>query len=142
MSSPLIDILIEKHGYPLLSEADLDAFLEAHDEVVLFFTENPVKFPESNDVAVILPELMKIYGERLTAAVIDRESERRLYSRYQFNGWPALVFLRKGGYLGAITRVQDWGVYLEEIEKLLNSEPSDRPVFKIPVVSEQASHCH
>ena len=136
--SPLISNLIEQQGYPLLTQGTADAFLQAHENVVLFFTENPLHFPESNDVAVILPELMKAFAGRLVAAVIDQASERALHQRYGFNGWPSLVFLRRGDYLGAITRVQDWNVYLQEIERLLGSEPTRPPAFKVPVVGESA----
>lgn len=142
MPSALIRSMIEKHGYPLLTEAEVDDFLLAHEHVVLFFVENPAHFPESDDVAVILPELMKVFAGRLTAAVVHRDSERALYRRYGFDGWPALVFLRRGAYLGVITRVQDWSVYLEEIERLLAAEPGQPPAFKIPVVNQAAGRCH
>ncbi len=141
MSSTLIHNMIEKYGYPVLTEETVDAFLESHEHVVLFFTENPSHFPESDDVAVILPEVMKVFAGRLAAAVIHRKSERALNRRYGFDGWPALVFLRRGEYLGVITRVQDWQVYLDEIERLLSSRPSSPPAFKIPVV-QSASGCH
>jgi len=133
MASPLIQRMIEQHGYPLLGRDDIDEFIERQQECVLFFTEDPERFPESNDVAMILPELVREYGGRFGAAVIERASERELQARYGFNEWPALVFLRRGRYLGAICRVQDWAEYLAQINRLLAAEPRSTPVFPAAV---------
>ncbi|MET0088036.1 MAG: hypothetical protein ABW082_16130 [Sedimenticola sp.] len=142
MPSPLIRMLIEEHNYPLVDEHSVDSLLQENECTVLFFTENPKHHPESNDVAVILPELMKRFGERLEVAVVERDAEQALRARYPFNEWPALVFLRGGDYLGAISRVQDWDVYLREFERLLDAEPAPVPSIRIPVVSESAGSCH
>lgn len=133
MSSELIRSMIERHGYPVLNPENFDDFVHNHEECVLFFTENPERFPESNDVAMILPELIKEYAGRFQAAVIDRAFERELQARYGFSEWPALVFLRRGGYLGSICRVQDWIDYLAQINQLLSSEPRKTPSFPTPV---------
>jgi hydrogenase-1 operon protein HyaE len=142
MPSPLIRNMIQQHGYPVLNEDSIDAYLDERDEVVLFFAENPRQFPESDDVAMILPELLKAFGGRLQAALIDRDSEHALQGRYGFGTWPALVFLRRGQYLGVITQVQNWEDYLREIGRLLASPPVKAPGFKIPVVSEPTHGCH
>lgn len=136
MSSALIEDMIEQHGYPVLTTESIDGFLASHDDVVLFFTENPQHFPESNDVAVILPELVRYFGGRLSAAVIDTVSERELYRRYNFTAWPSLVFLRRGDYLGTISRVQDWQVYTREIDTLLTSPPRPAPHPQVPIIPE------
>jgi len=137
MPSPLIRNMIEQYGYPVLNEDTLDDFLQSHEECVLFFTESPERFPESNDVAMILPELVKEYGNRFAAAVVEREAERSLQARYGFNEWPALVFLRDTRYLGAVCRVQDWVDYLMKINQILSSEPKPAPGFPTPVESGQ-----
>ena len=146
MPSPLPSLqlrnMLERYGYPLLDEQNIDEFLNRHAEVVLFFAENPDRYPESDDVAMILPELIKAFDGRLQAAVIGPTDERSLQARYGFGTWPALVFLRRGEYLGAITRVQNWEDYLREIRSLLDSEPVRAPGFKVPVVSEPARGCH
>jgi len=141
MPSPLIDNMIEKHGYPVLETDTAEAFVDANDEVVLFFAENPTQYPESNDVAMILPELVKAFGARFQAALVGKSAERGLQARYGFATWPALVFLRRGQYLGVITQVQNWDDYLRDIQRLLDAEPSKPPGFKIPVVSEAAHGC-
>ncbi len=138
MSLSLIQSMIDKYGYPVLNEETLDDFVQRHEHVVLFFTENPRFFPESNDVAVILPELMKLFDGQLSAGVIDQSSERILYKRFGFKGWPSLVFLRRGEYLGVITGVQDWADYVQEFERLLASEPVRPPSIGIPVVVDRS----
>jgi hydrogenase-1 operon protein HyaE len=139
MFSPLVQQMIERHGYPVLTAATLKDFLDAHAEVVVFFTENADKFPETNDVAMILPELVKAFGGCFTAAVIDLADQRKLQMQYGFREWPTLVFLRKGEYLGAISRVQDWNVYLAEINRILACAPSRPPEFLLPVAG---AGCH
>lgn len=141
LRSPLIQALVDEHRYELLTEQNIDAFLERHGNVVLFFSENPRQFPESNDVAVILPEVVRQYDGRLTAGVVDAEAEHRLQQRYGFTTWPALVLLRRGEYLGVITGMQDWGVYGREFKRLLTSAPTPPPIFTVPVVAESGSDC-
>jgi hydrogenase-1 operon protein HyaE len=133
MPSPLIKNMIEQHHYPILDEATHDIFIQQYQECVLFFTEDPVRFPESNDVAMILPELVQEYGARFQPAVIEQSAQRSLQTRYGFNEWPSLVFLRDGKYLGVISRVQDWISYLTQINQILTSQPKTAPGFAIPV---------
>jgi len=131
MYTPLIDEMIEKYAYPIVTEESVDAFQSANEHVVLFFTENGNNYPEANDVAVILPELMKLYKDKLVAAVVHRESERPLQRRYRFKGYPALVFLRDGEYLGTISKVRDWAEYIDEFDTLLAAQPSLPPAFDL-----------
>ncbi len=141
MPSVLINRMIEQYEYPVLTEENIDEFINNQDECVLFFTENPTQFPESDDVAMILPELVKEYQGRFSAAVIAQASQRKLQSRYGFNEWPSLVFLRKGQYLGTISRVQDWADYLSMINEILSSQPKQAPGIGIPVVQSSTSGC-
>ena len=141
MRSPYIQALLDEHQYALLTEDKLDDFLQVHENVVLLFTENPKHFPESNDVAVILPQLMSEFVGRLTAAVIDEAAERPLHKRYAFNRWPALVFLRRGEYLGVIAGMQNWSDFRCEFERLLASTPVQAPAFTLPIVAETTSGC-
>ena len=144
MPSALIRDLIDNKGVPVVDEASLDDFIRHHASVLLFFTENPAQFPESNDVAVVLPLLMQTFGDRFRVAVVARGCERRLHARFPFDGWPALVYLRDGRYVGAISRMQDWDVYLREIERLLDAAPADIKGIGIPVVSagQAGQQCH
>lgn len=134
MTHPLLEQLQSVHHYPLLSEAEFDQFIQQAPFSVLFFTESETRFPESLDVAVILPELVKLFPQ-LSPAVVSREAEGKLQGRYNFNAWPALVFLKEGKYLGAITRVQNWDDYMRDIDRILQLKPQRNPGIGIPVVS-------
>lgn len=142
MPSPLIAEMIDKYQYPVLTDKTIDEFINSQDECVLFFTENPSRFPESNDVAMILPELVKEYSNRFATAVIDQSSQRQLQGRYGFSEWPSLVFLRKGQYLGVISRVQDWLDYIIQINEILSSEHKPPPGIGIPVVQKSTTSCN
>lgn len=129
--SVLLEQLQSKHGLPLLDAENFEQFIFGHDTVLLFFSNDPVMFPESHDVAVILPELLKAFNGRLQAAVIAKPIERELQARYRFTSWPSLVFLRSGGYLGVISGIKDWQAYLTEISQVLAAEVSEPPSFDL-----------
>ncbi len=131
---PLVRRLIEELGYPVVDEHGLAGFLDAHPVSVLFFSEDEKKYPETSDVAVVLPELVKHFDGRIAPAIVDPRAAPALQELYGFRQWPALVFLRGDAYLGAICRIQDWQDYLERIEELLQARPSRPPGIGIPVV--------
>ena len=131
MSSPLLDRLTVELGYPTIDESTHDAFVQKTGTSVLFFAGDPQRFRDTTDVAVILPELVKEFPQ-LQPGVVAASDEDVLQKRYGFKKWPALVFLRDGGYLGAISGVQDWADYLQRIEQLLSSKPTQP--FTIPIV--------
>jgi hydrogenase-1 operon protein HyaE len=130
MTSPLIDQLQTKHGLPLLDADSYDYFVYGKENVVLFFCNDPLLFPESHDVAVILPELLKVF-KQLCGAVISSDIERELQGRFHFSNWPSLVFLRKGEYLGVISGIRDWPVFLQETLAILACTPSLPPGFDL-----------
>ena len=132
---PLVQRFVDEHDCPIVDTNTLDTFLaDASCVSVLFFCEDPKKYPETNDVAVVLPELLRHFKGHLRAAVVARKDERRLQELYGFQQWPTLVFLRGHGYLGAISRIQDWHEYLERIESFLRGEPTRPPSIGVPVV--------
>jgi hydrogenase-1 operon protein HyaE len=132
MTTPLIEALTARHGFTLVDTESLDGFLEGHAHSVLFFPGDAERLVESNDVAVILPEILKIYGGKLTPALVAKPSERLLQRRFRFNAFPSLVFMRRNGYLGVLSRVLDWSEYLGEIAAILAREVSEPPPFEFP----------
>lgn len=132
MASPVIDALTARHGFAAVNEENVDAFLAAHAELVLFFAGDLERLVESSDVAVILPEILKFFNGRLAAALVEKRAERALQLRYRFNAFPALVFCRREGYLGAICRVLDWQDYLGQIADILARQPSEPPPYQFP----------
>ena len=133
MPSPLVQRLTDELGYAGVDEDNFDAFIESTPLCVLFFTDQPKQFPESNDVAVILPELIKAFPA-LTPAVVSTSHERTLRGRYNFRAWPALVFLKEGKYLGDITKVRNWDEYTALIPDILARKPQPDPGIGTPVV--------
>lgn len=115
----LMERLIREFSLPELDVASVDAFLAGGGDAVLFFSEDPVQYPESADVAVILPELLAAFPGRLRGAVIARAAERELQKRFGFARWPALVFVRDGDIVGTITGIHDWDDFTRKVAELL-----------------------
>lgn len=139
MFSPLLNAMIARTGTPVVGEADIETFAGERRFGVLFFSGDWQRLGESDDVAVILPELLAAFDQVFAAAVVERSAERKLQARFRFPAFPALVFLRDGRYLGAISRVLDWSDYLLEIADILKREPSDPPPFRLPEFSARAN---
>jgi len=135
VTHPLIQRLYDECGYPEVTLETHDAFIGQPGIRVLFFAGDPKRFRETTDVAVVLPELVKAFQEGLTPGVVAVEAEKALQQHYGFTAWPALVFLRDGGYLGAITGIQNWAEYLHDISELVTADVKPAPGFRVPVVN-------
>lgn len=133
--APLLDNLVTRHGYPLLDAAGVESFLAEGGVCVLFFAGDPAKYPETLDLAVILPEVMERFVGRCRAALVAPQAEAALQQRFGFRVWPALVFLRGDAYLGVIERVRNWADYLDEFKRLLAAGPGRPPTLGIPVTA-------
>jgi len=132
--TPRFPLLHTQHKLALLDAENYEFFVHGHDDVVLFFSGDPSLFPESQDLAVILPELLKSFKNRLQGAVIDPSIERELQARFRFSSWPTLVFLRRGAYLGAITGIKDWQEFGQEFHQILSQTPTHPPAFELEKV--------
>ncbi len=132
MFSPLLASIIEREGYQIIDENAHDQAVANADHAVLFFAGDAARLSESDDVAVVLPELCKAFSGVFTPLVVARDAERALQIRYRFNAYPSLVFLRLGEYLGTIQQVQDWTDYLNQIAEILTREPSQPPPYTFP----------
>lgn len=133
-SRPSLAQLQSRHGLPLLDADTYHNFIHGNDNVALFFSNDPSLFPESQDMAVILPELLKTFPQQLKGAVIDQSIERELQASFRFGSWPALIFLRRGEYLDAITGLKDWPEFRQEFARILASEPQALPAFDLDKV--------
>lgn len=128
MFPELIQQLITSNHYPLLTEDSLDDFIKQHHYSVLFFCNDSKLFPESLDVAVILPELIATFNNQIEPAIISRDDEMKIQRKYGFKTWPSLVFFKDGGYIGTISKVRNWDEYLNEIQEIMLSNPSAPPM--------------
>ena len=137
MGHPLIDRLVNELGYALVTPENHDAFVAEPGMNVLFFPGDPKTVRDATDVAVVLPELIQVFDHQLRPGVVtdSRGFGRELQKHYGFAAYPALVFVRGGEYVGAITRIQNWSDYLEEVAELLVAPPRRPPGFSIPVVT-------
>jgi hydrogenase-1 operon protein HyaE len=137
MNHPLIDRLVSDLDYADVSLENHDDFVAAPGMNVLFFPGDATTVRDATDVAVVLPELVAAFDDQLRPGVVrDVFGDGKiLMRRYGFREYPALVFIRSGDYVGTLTKIQDWGVYLEKIAGLLESAPRRPPGFSIPVVS-------
>ena len=137
INHPLIDRLLVELGYPEVDLDNHDTFVAKPGMNVLFFPGDPETVRDATDVAVVLPELVAAFDGRLTPGVVTDTwgAGKSLKQKYGFSTYPALVFVRQGGYVGAISRIQDWSEYLNKINELMVAETRRPPGFDIPVVS-------
>jgi hydrogenase-1 operon protein HyaE len=118
----------------------VDAWLERGGLQVLFFSGDPVRFPEGADVAVVLPELRAAFGGRFEIGVVERTGEDAIARRFASMHWPALVVLRDGRWVARIDGMKDWDDYLREVGAALD-KPASPPPIAIAVVAA-GSGCH
>lgn len=139
-AAPLVTRLVERFGAEWVGLDNHDAFAAGAGDRVLFFTGDAVRFPESVDVAVVLPELQAALrgasGARpFHVGVVRRRDEDALARRWGSQRWPGLVFLRDGGYVGALAGMHDWTDYLAQVRALLAAPTTRVPGVGIPVVA-------
>lgn len=136
MSHALIERLTAHYGYPVVSLASHDEFINRPGLRVLFFPGDPTTVRDATDVAVVLPELIQAFDGRLRPGVVTDTfgDGKALKHRYGFGKYPALVFLRDGEYVGAIERIQDWADYIARVEEFMVAPPRRPPGIGIPVV--------
>ena len=140
---PLIEQLITRHGFTHVDAGTLDAFASQAGHTLLVFTEDPVRFKETLDLAVIAPEVAKAFDGVFRSGVLLPADARKAAPRYGFARWPALVLLKDGQYVGAIDGLRNWDEYVEDMRHLLTSEPTRAPTIGIAVKSTGAAgHCH
>lgn len=130
--------LVAENGFKALTPASVDEFVREPGEAVLFFAEDPRRVPESWDVAVVLPSILRLSARPLRVGLLDPVTARALAGRFGVAVWPSLVFTRDGEYLGCIERMQDWNDYEERISAILSAEPSSPPAGKSPPIGSAA----
>jgi hydrogenase-1 operon protein HyaE len=144
---PLVMRLARDFGAAWVEETTVAAWSAGGGDRVVLLAGDPVRFPEGQDVAAVLPELMKSFPNRFQIAVVPRDHEDAVARRYGSQRWPTLLFFRDGQYVTAIAGMQDWDVYLNGVAAALTMPPSRPPTIGIPVVSKTGaassdSGCH
>jgi hydrogenase-1 operon protein HyaE len=133
---PLIERLVGLCGATVLEPDDVDAWTSAPGRALLVFTEDPALYRETLDLAVIVPELAQAMAGRFRTGVLLPAAARAVAPRYGFRRWPALVLLKDGRYVGAVDGLRDWQVYVEEMARLIEAEPTRPPTVGIAVTAE------
>lgn len=146
-AAPLVMRLVRDFGATLVDEASVTDWTALPGDRVVLLAGDAVRFPEGQDVAAVLPELMKVFPGRFEVAAVSRDSEDAVARRYGSQRWPSLLFFRSGQYVTAIAGMQDWDVYLQGVDAALRMPPSRPPTIGIPVVSKNtpaadAGGCH
>lgn len=141
---PLLARLVNEFGATWVDDTTVSDWGAQGGDRVLLLSGDPVQFPEGQDVAAVLPELMRSFAGRFQVAVVLRESEAAVAKRYGSQRWPTLIFLRDGHYVTALAGMQDWDVYLKEVAMALSLPISRAPTIGIPVVTsgQSSSACH
>ncbi len=143
-SPALIARLVEKFGATWVDEHSIDAWSAEGGDRVVLFAGHPVRFPEGQDVAAVLPELQRSFPGRFAIGVVPEDQEDRIARRFGAQRRPTLLFLRDGGYVATVSGMHDWEVFLQRVEEALASPVTRAPTIGIPVVSAAASDssCH
>ncbi|WP_027515998.1 hydrogenase accessory protein [Bradyrhizobium sp. WSM1417] len=131
---------LARSGLPEVDAATVDLFLGRADEAgavaVLLSAGDPNRFPEAIDVAVVLPELIAAFGNRLRGAIIARDAERALGERFEVRVQPTLIFVANGKTLGLIAKIQDWSVYADRITKLIDRPRGQGAAVAVTIVPQ------
>jgi hydrogenase-1 operon protein HyaE len=146
-AAPLVVRLAAQCGAVWVDAASHDAFVAGAGDRVLFFSGDAVRFPESLDVAVVLPELQAALRRPDGAppfhiGVVCRDDEDALARRWASQRWPALVFVRNGAYVGSLPGMHDWIDFVARVRELLAAPAARAPGVGIPVVAAGAGGCH
>jgi hydrogenase-1 operon protein HyaE len=130
---PLLARLVSETGADVLAAEAYDAWAAQPGPAMVVFAEDPDRYKETLDLAVIVPELHATAGGQFRVALLLPAASRALASRYGFTRWPAFVILRDGQYVGAVDGIRDWDVYVGELERLLASPPTRPPSVGIAI---------
>ncbi len=121
-SSPLIERLTGTFGYPRLESIEaFDAFVGGPGVHLVFVPGDPARNLETDDVAVILPEIVAAFEGRFDVAVATDAIERLVRERAESFQTPNLIFWREGRLLGDIPKVRDWDDYMARVQAILAS---------------------
>ncbi len=133
MPSALIRALSHQHGLPVVDAETVDAFLAQRPDgpdrpaaALVLFAGDPARWPEADDVAVIMPELLRAFRGELRGAVVARTAEEALKSRFGVVVFPSIAVVRDGETLATIAKVRDWADYRARIRAALDGAETAR----------------
>jgi hydrogenase-1 operon protein HyaE len=141
---PLVAQLFTKHHFTEVTSANFDEWTKSAGRSLLLFIEDPGRYKETLDLAVIVPELCRAFPGLFEVGVLLPDAAREFSVRYGFRRWPAFVMLDRGQYVGAVDGLRDWDEYLVEMRALLTASPSRPPTLGIAIKggTTNAGACH
>lgn len=137
-----IERLSVQHGFVRIDAGGIDGFAHAPGDSLVLMTHDPVRVPETLDVVVVLPEVLKAFPARFRCAVLDPEQSQIAKTRFGITRWPALLFQRDGHYVGAIEGMRDWSDFVAEVGVMLDKPTGRAPSIGIAVASAATPGCH
>ncbi len=143
-TSPLVARLADVCGATWVDADTIDGWSALGGDRVVLFAGDAVRFPEGQDVAVVLPELQRSLPGRFEVGIVRRHQEEALARRFGSQRWPTLLFLRDGEYVTTLAGMHDWDDFLRKTEEALAAPTSRPPTIGIPLVSAASSDagCH
>lgn len=139
---PLVQRLVSDCGASWVDENTIDAWAALGGNRVVLFAGDAVRFPEGQDVAVVLPELRRACSADFQIAVVPRQKEEALARRYGSNRWPTLLFLRDGKYVTTLSGMHDWDIYVKEVDRALALPVSRAPIAIVVAGKQSGDSCH
>lgn len=139
---PLIERLFHEPGCRNVSADGFEAYINQSGETVLFFTEDPLRYRETLDFAVIVPQIAKACVRAFRVGVLLPKLANQMAARFAVQRWPALVFLRGGEFVGVIEGLRDWEEFVTIANQLLAGPARLASARVIPVNAGDAPACH
>lgn len=137
IESPLVARLVRDFAAVRVDPAAPDAWCADAPHAVMLLAGDAVRFPEGQDVAVVLPELLKacegVVGGSVRIGVVERESEDAVARRFASRRWPSLIFFRNGQYCTALAGMHDWDEFVAYFRESLVVGPSPLPTAPVPL---------
>jgi hydrogenase-1 operon protein HyaE len=123
MSMTPMESLLASPGVREISAAELDAFLDGSQAASLVFVRGEAaRRPETTDVAVVLRELGRVYGDRVAIGVARASEEPAIRQRIGSMIVPSVAVYRGATLVRTLPRIADWVDYRDAIEAALSEE--------------------
>jgi hydrogenase-1 operon protein HyaE len=134
----LLGRLATEVSIPTLRADEVAAHAASQPLLALLFNGDPTRAPESWDVCVVLPELVRTVPG-LRAATLSPAESRKLAPAFGVDKFPSLVVLKHGEYTGVIEGMRDWLPFCAELAQLAAAPARTPPGIGIPVVTDSSA---
>jgi len=132
---PLVRRLVDAFDAAWVDAASVMAWAAGARDRVVLLPGDPVRFPEGQDVAAVLPELRRRLADAFDIGVVAAADEDGVAALFAATRRPSLVFLRAGGFVGTLTGMHDWGDFVAAVDRLLAMPSGPLPARVIPLVA-------